>query len=93
MENEIITYFGSFGAIGIIAFSLFKKFIADSESDKQYYRAEIEKAQQVYREELKNDREVYQSSMKSVAESINTVVNRLENVEQDISEIKGIIKK
>lgn len=87
--EEMLGYFGSFGAVGVISFTLFKKFLADAENDKQYYRAEIEKAQKVYREELKNDREVYQDSMKSVADSINSVVNRLENVEQDISEIKS----
>lgn len=93
MENDFITFFGSFGAVGFICFTLFKKLLNDVESDKQYYRSEIEKAQNVYREELKNDRQVYQETMNSVADSINSVVNRLENVEQDITEIKGIIKK
>lgn len=93
MESEVITYFGSFGAIGIICFTLFKKLLNDVESDKKYYRSEIEKAQNIYREELRNDRQVYQETMNSVADSINSVVNRLENVEQDITEIKEIIKK
>lgn len=84
--EEMITYISSLGACGFIAYRLFDKLVKDSENDKQYYRDQIKESQKIYQEELKADRQVY-------IHSINSVVNRLENVEQDISEIKEIIKK
>lgn len=84
--EEMATYISSLGLAGFIAYTLFNKLIKDTENDKGYYRDLIKENQKIYQEELKADREVY-------INSINSVVNRLENVEQDISEIKEIIKK
>lgn len=84
--EEMATYISSLGLAGFIAYTLFNKLIKDTESDKDYYRDLIKENQKIYQAELKADREVY-------INSINSVVNRLENVEQDISEIKEIIKK
>lgn len=84
--EEMATYISSLGLAGFIAYTLFNKLIKDTENDKDYYRDLIKENQKIYQAELKADREVY-------INSINSVVNRLENVEQDISEIKEIIKK
>ena len=84
--EQMTTYITSLGACGFIAYTLFKKMISDSEADKNYYREVIKENQKVYQEELKADRKIY-------IDSINAVVLRLENVEQDICEIKEIIKK
>lgn len=84
--EQMATYISSLGACGFISYTLFKKMISDSESDKNYYRELIKNNQKMYQEELKADRQIY-------INSINAVVSRLENVEQDISEIKEIIKK
>lgn len=84
--EQMTTYISSLGVCGFIAYTLFNKLIKDSEADKDYYRKQIEHTQAVYQQELKADRQIY-------INSINAVVSRLENVEQDISEIKDIIKK
>ena len=84
--EQMTTYLSSLGACGFIAYTLFKKLVSDSENDKNYYRTLIENNQKMYQEELKADRQIY-------INSITAVVSRLENVEQDINEIKEIIKK
>lgn len=80
--EEMTTYISSLGVCGFIAYTLFNKLIKDTESDKNYYREQIS----IMHQESKADREIY-------INSINAVVDRLENVEKDISEIKEIISK
>ena len=39
--EDMVMQFSSLGAVGIVAAVLFKKFIEDSNSDKEYFRNEI----------------------------------------------------
>ena len=80
--EEMTTYLSSLGLCGFVAYTLFNKLIKDSDSDKNYYRSQIEQMHN----ESKEDRKIF-------INSINAIVSRLENVEEDISEIKEIISK
>lgn len=84
--QEFVTLFSGLGVTGVIAYKLFEVFLKEKEQDKIAYREELREQREMYKEELAKDREVY-------INSINSVVNRLENVEQDVEEIKNLIKK
>lgn len=84
MEN-VVTSFAGLGVCGIVAYKLFDTFLKEKEDDKQAYRVELKEQREMYREELAKDRQLYQNSM-------NSLVNRIENVEQDMIEIKDLIK-
>lgn len=84
--EEVMTQFASLGAVGIIAGVLFKKFLDDSNSDKEYFRNEIKETRELYKEELKKDRETY-------INSIEKITNRIDIIEDDVKEIKEKLDK
>lgn len=79
--EDILIQFSSLGCAGIVAGVLFKKFLEDSKSDKEYFRSEIKETREIYQNELKKDREIY-------IESIEKITNRIEVIEDDIKDIK-----
>ena len=79
--EQLVTQFTSLGVAGIVCFKLMETFLREKEDDKQAYRLELREQREMYRQELAKDRELYQNSMA-------TLVERIENVEQDIREIK-----
>lgn len=84
--EDIMSSFMSLGAVGIVAGVLFKKFLADSENDKAYFRNEIKETRELYKEELKKDRETYITS-------IEKITNRLDVVEDNVKEIKETLNR
>lgn len=84
--EEMISQFASLGAVGVVAGVLFKKFLDDSNSDKEYFRNEIKETRELYKEELKKDRETYISS-------IEKITNRIDVIEDDVKEIKNKLNK
>lgn len=79
--EEMITQFAGLGVTGIVAYKLFTTFLAEKKDDKEAYKAELKELRVMYREELAKDRELYQDSMRMI-------VSKLDNLEQDIVEIK-----
>ena len=65
----------------------------ENNKDKLYYREQIEKTQKIFEENLKEDRKTYVESIKEVSGAISLLSNRIKNVEEDISEIKGELKR
>lgn len=83
--EQTVTFFTSLGAVGIIAYKLGMTFLDEKKEDKALYRQEIKETRDLYKQELEKDREVY-------INSINSVVTRIENVEDDVKEIKEAIR-
>lgn len=83
--EESITFFTSLGAVGIIAYKLGTTFLQEKKEDKEMYRQEIKENREMYKQELEKDREIY-------IKSIESVVTRIERVEDDVTEIKEAIK-
>lgn len=79
--EEMLTQFTGYGVVGVISYKLFVTFLTEKKEDKDAYKAELQQLREMYREELSKDRELYQSSMKMI-------VNKLEQIEDDIVKIK-----
>ena len=79
--EQFVTQFTGLGIAGVVCYKLMETFLKEKEDDKQAYRNELKEQREMYREELAKDRELYQNSM-------HIIVNRLENVEEDVREIK-----
>lgn len=86
MEEQLMNSFLSLGVCGIVAGVLFRKFLSDSESDKEYFRNEIKETRELYKEELQKDREIYISS-------IEKITNRIDTIENDVKDIKETLNK
>ena len=84
--EDMIVQFSSLGAVGIVAAVLFKKFIEDSNSDKEYFRKELKESREIYQAELKADRETYTNS-------IEKITNKIAVIEDDVKEIKDRLEK
>lgn len=91
--------FTSLGVVGVIAYYLFRNTLDEKKQDREIHRqemkeirlayeAELKEARDMYKEELEKDRVVYMQSIQSVVKEINGVVDRIEDVEQDVREIK-----
>ena len=91
--EELITQFAGLGTVGIIGGILFKKFLNDSEADKQYFRDEIKEM----REENKKDREMFQTELdksRSVyISSIDRITSKISVLEGEVKEIKETLTK
>ena len=91
MEEQLIQIVSSYGLIGVAGGVLFKKFLSDSESDKQYFRAEIKSI----REENKKDRDMFQEeldkSRTAFLESINKITEKMSSLETEIKDIKDAL--
>ena len=100
MEEIFIKELTGLGIAGIVGFSLFKVMLdyfknslEENNKDKLYYREQIEKTQKLFEENLKEDRKTYVESIKEVSGAISLLSNRVQNVEEDISEIKDELKR
>lgn len=89
ITNTLLNY----GVVGIAGGILFKKFLEDSESDKEYFREKIEQDQKTYREQLEMDRQTYLDSINAVTSSIGAISNKLEEIETDVKDIKNKLEK
>lgn len=79
--EEMFTQFSSLGVCGILSYKLFTTFLSEKKEDKEAYKNELKYLRDLYREELSQDRLMYQ-------ESIRMIVDKLDNLEQDIVHIK-----
>lgn len=84
--GDITSSFMSLGVVGVVAGVLFKKFLDDSESDKEYFRAEIKETRELYKEELRKDREIYITC-------IEKITGRIDNIESDVKDIKETLSR
>lgn len=84
--EEIMNTFMSLGVTGVVAGVLFKKFLDDSNNDKEYFRNELKESRELYKEELKKDREIY-------INSIEKITSRIDIIENDVKEIKDKLDK
>lgn len=91
--DEIMSSFMSLGMCGVVAGVLFKKFIEDSSSDKEYFRNEIKESREVFQEELRKQREESQKDREIYIESIEKITGRIDVIESDIKDIKEKINK
>jgi hypothetical protein len=83
--ESIVNEFLQYGVLGIGVFALGSTFLKEKKEDKELYRQEIKETRELYKQELDKDREVY-------INSINSVVTRIESVEEDVKEIKDAIR-
>lgn len=91
--EELITQLAGLGTVGVMGGILFKKFLNDSEADKQYFRDEIKEM----REENKKDREMFQTELdksRSVyINSIDRITSKISVLEGEVKEIKETLTK
>ena len=86
----------SLGTAGVVAGVLFKKFIDDSKTDKEYFRNEIKDTRekfynelQLLREDAQKDREIYIESIEKITNKVDVINTRINVIESDIKDIKG----
>lgn len=92
MEN-LASSMMSYGAIGVIGAVLFKKFLDDSNNDKEYFRNEIKESRELYKIELEKNREEIQKDREVYINSIEKITNRIDVIEDDVKEIKDKLDK
>ncbi|WP_312288232.1 hypothetical protein [Terrisporobacter sp.] len=76
--EEIANQFLSLGAVGVIAYTLFKNTLEEKKEDRELYRKSVE---------------TFAETSKSYAESITTLSVRVENVEEVNGRIETKIDK
>lgn len=86
MEETLYSYFASYGAIGIIAFVLFKNTLQNHKEQVDYLKAEIATGRETYKSELAEDRKVY-------LDSISKITSRIDIIEDDVKDIKTKLEK
>ena len=74
--EEMITQFTSLGAVGLIAYTLFKNTLDEKKEDRELYRKSVETFSEV---------------SKNYAESISSLSLRVENVEEATERIENKI--
>lgn len=98
--EEVIKEFASLGIIGVIGWLLFSTFLQErknaSEETKNtidYLKSEITHGRNLYKEELEKDRQVYVNSISKITDSISQMTTRIDNIEDDVKEIKDRLDK
>ena len=93
--EEVVKEFASLGIIGVIGWLLFSTFLQErknaSEETKNtidYLKSEITHNRNLYKEELEKDRQVYVNSISKITDSISQMTTRIDNIEDDVKEIK-----
>ena len=76
--EELIAEFSSIGAIGIIAYYLFKNTMDEKKEDRELFRKSVE---------------TFNDTSKAYAESISSLTIRVENVEEGTERIESKIDK
>lgn len=98
--EEMVKEFASLGIIGVIGWLLFSTFLQErknaSEETKNtidYLKSEIAHGRNLYKEELEKDRTVYVNSISKITDSISQMTTRIDNIEDDVKEIKDRLDK
>lgn len=91
--EDMVSYFASYGAVGVIAFTLFKNTLETHKEQIKYFQDEIELTRETYKSELKEDRECYTNSINKITDSISQITTRIDNIEDDVKVIKDKISK
>ena len=98
--EEVVKEFASLGIIGVIGWLLFSTFLQErknaSEETKNtidYLKSEITHNRNLYKEELEKDRQVYVNSISKITDSISQMTTRIDNIEDDVKEIKDRLDK
>ena len=98
--EEMVKEFASLGIIGVIGWLLFSTFLQErknaSEETKNtidYLKSEITHNRNLYKEELEKDRQVYVNSISKITDSISQMTTRIDNIEDDVKEIKDRLDK
>lgn len=76
--EEMIGSFTSLGAIGIIAYTLFKNTMDEKKEDRELFRKSVE---------------TFTDTSKAYAESITSLSVRVENVEEGVSRTENKVDK
>lgn len=76
--EEIFTYFSSLGAVGIIAFALFKNTLDEKKEDREMYKKTVDS---------------FTDISKSYVGTISTLTSRIENVEECTEKIDTKLDK
>lgn len=82
--DEMMKSFMSLGVTGVLAGVLFKKFLDDSNNDKEYFRNELKESRELYKEELKKDREIYINSIEKITNRIDTLEDKVEDINKKL---------
>ena len=87
--EEFVAQFSSLGVIGVLGYILLKKYLEDSEEDRN-----------IQQEERKEDRAMFKQSVdnftkisKEYVDSINKLTTRVENVEDNTERIEEKLDK
>lgn len=72
--EDIMTYFTSMGAVGVIAYALFKNTLQEKKEDRELFRKSVE---------------TFTDTSKAYAESITMLSVRMENVEEGVERIES----
>ena len=87
--EEFVAQFSSLGVIGVLGYILLKKYLEDSEEDRN-----------IQQEERKEDRAMFKQSVdnittisKEYVDSINKLTHRVENVENNTERIEEKLDK
>lgn len=88
MMEQMMQEFASMGIVGVIAYYLFKNTLDEKKQDRELHRTEVKEIRQMYDEELREAREMYKQELEKdrvvYVNSINSVVTRIETVEDDV---------
>ena len=88
MEEQLFQLLGSYGVLGIVGGVLFKRFLSETSSDKEYFRQEVKDM----REEAKKDRAMFQEELDKsrnvFLDSIDKITHKMSSLEDEIKDIK-----
>ena len=87
--EETFTYFTSYGAIGIIAFLLFKNTLQSHKEEREFFIEELNSSRELYKNELAEDRAIYLSSIEKITSSVKELDSKIIVIEDDVKEIKN----
>ena len=76
--EELIAEFSSIGAVGVIAYYLFKNTMDEKKEDRELFRKSVE---------------TFTETSKTYAESISSLTIRVENVEENTERIENKLDK
>lgn len=91
--EETITYFSSYGAIGVIAFLLFKNTLQSHKEERDFFVQELNSSRDLYKNELAEDRAIYLSSIEKITSSVKELNSKIIVIEDDVKEIKSKLEK
>lgn len=93
MEQDFIGYFTGYGAVGVIAFYLFKNTMSNHQEQVKYLKDELSSSREDYKNELAQDRKAYLDSINKITSNLSEMTLKIDNIEDDIKEIKTKLEK